>query len=201
MRDVTTTRIWYAAYGSNLSLERFGCYLRGGRPAGGSRTYSGCRDTCEPLRIERTEIAAELAFGGTSQTWGGGVAFVDPTGEGTKARLYLITLEQFADVVAQENWLDPGSLEIALADESNLGDDLHYGRVLGLSEFEGDPVLTVTRHHGTQTARPSPAYLRYVASGLAESHELSPSEIATYLASKRGIGGEFTDEELLALLE
>lgn len=201
MDDVTTTRIWYAAYGSNLSLERFGCYLRGGRPSGGSRHYDGCRDNAEPLRIERTQIAAELAFGGESKTWGGGVAFVDRAGDATLARLYLITLEQFADVVAQENWLDPGTLEIALDDEVNLGEGLHYGLVLGLGEFDGDPVLTVTRQRGTAIARPSAAYLRHVARGLAESHRLSPAEIAAYLASKRGVSGEIGEEELIALLE
>ena len=33
--------IWYVAYGSNLSRERFCYYLRGGRPDGVERDYQG----------------------------------------------------------------------------------------------------------------------------------------------------------------
>ena len=40
-----TLRVWYAAYGSNTDAARFGCYLRGGCPEGGARSYPGCRDT------------------------------------------------------------------------------------------------------------------------------------------------------------
>ncbi|CCH80358.1 hypothetical protein BN12_90013 [Nostocoides japonicum T1-X7] len=40
--------VWYAAYGSNLSLERFHCYVAGGRPPGGRHTYPGCRDASPP---------------------------------------------------------------------------------------------------------------------------------------------------------
>ena len=31
-------RLWYVAYGSNLLLDRFRCYLAGGRAVGGNRT-------------------------------------------------------------------------------------------------------------------------------------------------------------------
>src|SRR5271167_1182234 len=36
--------VWYASYGSNLSGERFNCYLCGGRVAGMSRDCIGARD-------------------------------------------------------------------------------------------------------------------------------------------------------------
>ena len=41
--------IWYVAYGSNLSRERFCTYLRGGRPDGSERDYPGCRDTSDAV--------------------------------------------------------------------------------------------------------------------------------------------------------
>ncbi len=41
-------RIWYVAYGSNLAMGRFRCYLSGGRPDGASREYPGCGDTTSP---------------------------------------------------------------------------------------------------------------------------------------------------------
>ena len=34
-------RLWYVAYGTNLSLDRFRVYLRGGRPVGRSPGLSG----------------------------------------------------------------------------------------------------------------------------------------------------------------
>lgn len=197
-------RIWYAAYGSNLSRVRFDHYLRGGTPEGAGRTYPGCRDHSDPVDVKASEIDRELLFGGTSRTWGGGVAFVDPerSTQTSRARLYLITLEQFSDVVAQENWLDPGSVSIEDrgSPELNVGDDLSYGLVLGLGELDGSPVLTVTRPRGTLPARPSAAYLRHVHLGLVEAYGLTVSEVVSYLMSKRGVVGEFTEDELVSLL-
>ena len=41
--------VWYVAYGSNLSRERFCRYIRGGRPEGSERDLPGCRDTSDPM--------------------------------------------------------------------------------------------------------------------------------------------------------
>ncbi len=46
-------QVWYVAYGSNLSLERFTAYLQGGRPAGGARKYPGCRDPQDRIAMCR----------------------------------------------------------------------------------------------------------------------------------------------------
>src|SRR5918993_1141915 len=72
-------RLWYVAYGSNLSLDRFRVYLRGG-----------------------------LRFVGVSSVWGGGMAVYDAGAAGQiAARAYLITAEQFVDILAQEMRLEP----------------------------------------------------------------------------------------------
>ena len=68
-------RVWYVAYGSNLSLTRFRCYLAGGRPAGGMRDYVGCRDKRDPERIVSVDVPGGLVFAGESKTWSGGMAF------------------------------------------------------------------------------------------------------------------------------
>ena len=178
--------IWYAAYGSNLSRRRFDIYLRGGRPDGATHTYPGCRDISDPADEDVGDIPSELCFGGWSQTWGGGVAFVRPSETArSKVRLYLITLEQFADVVAQENWLKPGSIEIDPAKDTVL-DGRMYGVVPRLGDREGLPVLTITQAAQTEIAVPAPAYLRPIAEGLAEAHGLGADEIVAYLASAPG---------------
>ena len=95
--------LWYVAYGSNLFRAMFACYLSGGRPAGGARHYTGCRDP----RPARTELPVTLPggvyFALTSRVWGGGMAFYDPALPGrAAARAYLLTRSQFCDVVSQE---------------------------------------------------------------------------------------------------
>jgi hypothetical protein len=184
--------IWYAAYGSNLSRDRFDCYLNGGTPEGAKHAYPGCRDGSEPKEDRPGEIQAELAFGGTSLTWGGGVAFVSPDdGHRTKVRMYLITLEQFEDVVAQENWLKVGDVTLhePLSEERIVGPEHVYGCVVPLGELEGQPILTVTQHRGTREAKPTLAYVRHIARGLREAHAMSDDEVVSYLAPKRGIDG------------
>src|SRR3954467_542512 len=102
-------RVWYVAYGSNLALDRFRCYLAGGRPVGGMRVYAGCRDTREPERIVSLQIPGGLGFAGESGVWGGGMAFYDPSAPGLVAgRGYLVTAEQLGDIAAQEMRREPG---------------------------------------------------------------------------------------------
>jgi hypothetical protein len=193
--------IWYAAYGSNLSRERFDVYVRGGTPKGGAHEYPGCRDSSAPTDDRPWECDFELRFGGTSQTWGGGVALIDPsqTDVRTKIRLYLVTLEQFADVVAQENWLKPGSVDLShatYAPHHVIGPDHTYRVVFSLGEFEGRPVLTVTQDPSAPTNPPTMRYLRHIADGLRESHNCGDGEIADYLVSRPGVAGTYTRDVL-----
>ncbi|HYZ93780.1 MAG TPA: histone deacetylase [Actinomycetota bacterium] len=196
-----TELVWYAAYGSNLSRARFYCYLHGGCPQGAGYDFPGCRDQSAPLEDRPFEIAPELAFGGTSRTWGGGVAFVDPDStNGARARLYLITADQLADVVAQENWLEPGSVTIdEFEKETDLGADRTYGLVVPLGELEAKPVVTFTQHRGAALARPSIAYLQHIAQGLSESHALSIEEICAFLGTARGVDPVLSEDELRTL--
>jgi hypothetical protein len=195
--------IWYAAYGSNLSRDRFDCYLNGGTPDGAKHAYPGCRDASEPKDDRAGEIDAELAFGGTSLTWGGGVAFVSPEqGHATKVRMYLITLEQFEDLVAQENWLTVGEVKLhqPVSEERIVGPEHVYGCVLPLGELDGHPVLTVTQHRGTREAKPTIPYVRHIAQGLREAYAMTDDEIVEYLAPKRGLDGAIGPRDLALAL-
>lgn len=128
--------VWYASFGSNILSERFACYLEGGRIEGMIRDMPGSRDPSPPTEWRRwDDLPHRLFFAHSSPTWdGGGVAFVD-FGEdlavagdapetpsraesvapethrsalGVSYRLYRVTLEQFNDVLAQENGMVPG---------------------------------------------------------------------------------------------
>lgn len=135
-----TTFVWYASFGSNILSERFACYLRGGRIEGMIKDMPGSRDATLPTEWMRWDnLPHRLFFAHSSPTWdGGGVAFVD-LGEnfsdddnaktpvqnqlGTSYRVYRVTLEQFNDVLAQENGMtpgDPGCRELTVEDANRL---------------------------------------------------------------------------------
>jgi len=193
--------IWYAAYGSNLSRSRFDVYLRGGTPVGGAHTYPGCRDPSPPRSDRAWECDFRLRFGGSSQTWGGGVALIDTenTDAPVKLRLYLVTLEQFSDVVAQENWLDPGTVDLSDATYEPhhvIGPDHVYRVVLRVGELDARPVLTITQDASAATAAPTMRYLKHIAQGLREAHGCSDDQIAEYLATRPGVAGTYSRDDL-----
>ena len=100
------THIWYASYGSNISEDRFHCYIQGGTPKGSQTSYKGCKDKTLPIDNEDFYIASELYFAKKSiKSWnGGGVGFISNNFNEAKTigRIYLITKEQFIDVIKQE---------------------------------------------------------------------------------------------------
>ncbi|GAA4217880.1 histone deacetylase [Actinocatenispora rupis] len=196
-------QVWYAAYGSNMLPDRLRCYLRGGRPPGGRRTYPGCRDGSDPADSAALRIDGGLYFAGESRAWTGGMAFLDHRlPESTPAAAYLLTVGQFSDVVAQEMHREPGT-------DLPLGEVLATGRArLGPGRYEtlvrvgtrgGLPVLTFTspgRADEQAWSRPAPAYLGMIAAGLHRTHGWSVGPIVDHLASLRGVRGRWTRPEL-----
>jgi hypothetical protein len=202
-------RVWYVAYGSNLALGRFRCYLAGGRPVGGARVYPGCRDSRDPERIVGVEVPGRLVFAGESKVWGGGSAFYDPAAPGRVAgRAYLLTPDQLGDVAAQEMRREPGG-EFArdLAGLLPDVDTVHamgpgrYETVARLGEHDGQPMFTVT--HGTiadlTPVAPTAPYLRWITAGLIEAHAWTVRRVAEYLYSAPGVSDVWTVDELVAL--
>jgi hypothetical protein len=201
--------VWYASYGSNLSHERFTCYIRGGQPPGSTRCYPGCVDPSLPRDVRVLELAQSLYFAGSSKAWTGGIAFISSTARNmpTKARAYLISLEQFQDVVRQENWLDEraqfsltelihkGSLRL-----SDIG--RNYQLLLLCGDADGIPVVTLTSPiERTDIAPPAPAYVRMIGSGLMEAHGLSAQSAAEYLLRVPGMAPAYTAGAVADLLQ
>ncbi|MFC4606181.1 hypothetical protein [Rhodococcus kronopolitis] len=159
--------VWYVSYGSNMSIDRLGCYLRGGRPDGGRCTQVGARDGRAPRGSAPVLAPGRVFFAGRSRVWGGGRAFYDPDEAGrVAARAYLLTAEQFEDIRGQEPRC--------------------YDRVLDLGRRDGLAMLTFTCRARGSTAvhsAPSPDYLRVLGAGLREAHGWDVGQVADYLAA------------------
>jgi hypothetical protein len=204
-------KIWYATYGSNLAMDRFRCYLSGGRPEGGSREYAGCRDPSDPVRSKGVEVPGGVVFAGESSVWGGGMAFFDRALPGVAAcRAHLITADQFGDVAAQERRREPGG-EFA-RDLAGLLPDVetmvatgpgHYETVVRLGELDGTPMFTITHHDvpSLPLAAPTAVYLRWISIGLREAHGYDAARIAEYLVAAPGVAGAWTEAEIAAVAD
>ncbi|KAB8163805.1 histone deacetylase [Streptomyces sp. 3MP-14] len=200
--------VWYAAYGSNMWPERLGCYLRGGRPPGSLREYPGCRDPSPPARSAPVTVPGALYFATESAVWTGGRAFLDPDAGGeTPAVAHLLTVEQFADIAAQEMGragggdLDPLAL-LGASDRARLGPG-RYETLVRLGASAGVPVLTLTAPWGVDTHpgnAPAAAYLRMLGRGLMAGHGWPADRAAGYLADRPGARGYWTPEGVRRVL-
>ena len=200
--------VWYVAYGSNCSADRFQTYLSGGTATGASRAERGARDPQLPRESAPYWFHAHVRFIGNSAKWGGGgVAFLDhDRGETVSpARRYLITKDQFDDVAAQEsrrpekplpvNELIPGRVHVV--------GDSPYDGLLGLGTIDGIPVVTFTSPRPLlhlPVKPPSVAYLGAIVRGLAEVHDLHERALARHLHRAPGVEGGFTVDDIVHLL-
>lgn len=158
--------VWYACYGSNLSAERFRCYVQGGMAPNGKR-YFGCTDTALWKDSYWAEYCGRLYFGNESPSWGyNGVAFYDPAGyERVLFRLYRITRDQLDDIARQE------------------GNSAHwYGHRLLLGVGKDNlPVYTLTSSALRPKKAPSPQYLDVIRKALREEAGQKERDIERYL--------------------
>ncbi|HZP50304.1 MAG TPA: hypothetical protein VFB40_03995, partial [Actinocrinis sp.] len=68
-----------------------------------------------------------------------------------------------------------------------------------VGELDGHPVMTFTAPwtiHDVELTKPASRYLKYLASGLLESHGWSLRQIAEYLAECPGAAGEWSAGEI-----
>ena len=204
--QIAVEAVWYVAYGSNLALDRFRCYLRGGRPSGGLREYAGCRDGRDPASVISLHVSGSLVFAGASTVWGGGMAFLDRSASGRVAcRAYLISTEQFADVTAQE-MRRPAGGEFARELEGKLTEVQswqtlgpgHYETIVRLGVHAGAPLLTVTHSDVADLvpAAPSAAYMSQICAGLHEAHFWGAKHVGRYLAPAPGVSCAWTEDQI-----
>jgi len=192
--DVDLGHVWYAAYGSNLSRQRFMCYIQGGTPEHASTHFPGCQDTTPPRHEKSFIIHHELYFADISSTWeNGGVAFLVPERSplaSTFGRIYLITAEQFLHVLKQENGIPPSerapSYEPDLMDVISSGSGRcgrgWYSLLVFLGYEENIPIFTFTSPEIRERNPPGRSYLSTIRKGLNECYQHLPeSELDDYL--------------------
>ena len=157
--------VWYASYGSNLLEARFNCYLFGGRVHGMSRDAHGARDSTPATESAVLRMPYRVFFAYARESfWGfGGAAMLDLCPDGPHEalmRMYKVTLQQFNDIVAQENGLrpplpvqhrlkcedlatlrrqEPGTVSIQFEEGPT-----YYPAVAYLGDYNGTPILTFT---------------------------------------------------------
>ena len=137
-------------------------------------------------------MTGRLVFAWQSPTWGGSIAFHDPSGDGrVLSTAYLLSRATFSDVVEQEMWREPGV-------DHDLDEVLGNGRqVLGPGRYEtlhltgqidGHPVVTFSAAdpHELEPGEPAAAYLATMARGLRRVHGMTDEEIDDYFTQVVG---------------
>nr|WP_101392766.1 histone deacetylase [Streptomyces sp. TLI_146] len=190
-----------------MLLDRLACYLTGGRPAGGTRAYPGCRDRSLPAASIPVELPGVVYFATRSPVWGGGRAFYDPDAEDrVLARAHLVSASQFADIAAQEMYREPGAdldlAEVLTRGRVTLGDG-RYETLVCAGQVDGLPLLTFTapwKVDDVLSTAPSAAYLRHLASGLLEAGAWDTDAVAAYVSSRPGAHPHWSEQAVRELL-
>ena len=185
--------VWYVAYGSNLDCNRFMCYIRGGTPKGSSKREIGCRDKGDPLDSQPYQIPYKLYFAKSSLRWNGGIAFIGLSRDEddyTLGRAYLISDQQFNDVVAQENGLATITIDyddVVLKGSKEILKNRMYGELVFLGYKDGHPVFTFTSNSDMPNggfAKPSKEYINTLVTGLMDIYQMSQSEAEEHVKKK-----------------
>jgi hypothetical protein len=204
-------QVWYASYGSNILESRFHCYILGGQPKGSNKINIGCSDKTLPLDKSEIYINNELYFAKESKNWNdGGVGFIKPKFNKkvqTYGRMYLITAEQFIEIVKQENNFE-GELLIDFKKAKEKGSLIlkqktWYGNLLYLGEQKGNPIFTFTnKKNMTEDINPpSEQYLKTIINGLKETYHFNENEIKEYFENLVGIKGFEIEKKLTNLIK
>ncbi|WP_149359665.1 hypothetical protein [Lolliginicoccus suaedae] len=189
--------LWYVAYGSNLVADRFAAYLNGSSPTSIYGPHRPAPTTVPPRDARSLWLQHRLYFAGHSHRWTGSVAFVDPRpaphGQHSCGRAYLIELDQFTHVAAEENgapecpW-EPHWPTLPIGGTASLPVDPHgeperakYNVALRLPDIDGTPALTLTTARDLPRGQPSTAYLQLIENGVRDSGLLADEDIAPYL--------------------
>ncbi len=159
--------VWYAAYGSNLSTERFEYYIKGGVCPINGKPYTGCRDKTLWSQSLVRNVSGSMYFANRSPSWEyKGVAFYAPDCAGeTVMRFYRITFGQLKDIQKQEGgW---------------------YSRMAFVDFVEGVPAYTLTSESIQNENAPSDKYYNLIFDALTKDCGIHWEQIREYLKTCR----------------
>ncbi len=159
-------------------------------------------------------IHHRLFFAEASPQWEDlGVAFIRGEQEEaakTLGRMYLISKDQFREIVLQENGYRRMDAEVEMDLErtvregrSKMPEGL-YGTLLYLGHEDEHPIFTFTASWDENQAplnRPGPKYLKVIIRGLKETFGLSNEGVVEYLKDIEGVRGLIPEEGLGAMVE
>lgn len=195
--------IWYASYGSNLSLERFMTYINGGKPKNSSKIEKGCKDKTPPAESRPHKIKHALYFARISKKWNNGGSCILSVkydeNKTTLGRKFLITEDQFLDIVSQNNGVEQTSInfdEVIKLGSKSINDSLS-GNILHLGNEDGFPIFTFTSHFDeTEFRRPDILYLATIGAGIKETFGYTTKQVADYFIELDGVKGNYTIKQL-----
>lgn len=154
-------------------------------------------------------INYELYFARASKNWdNGGVAFIRTTFSptvSTMGRIYLITKGQLIDIVKQETNTVLG-LELdftkTIQDGSHIFKEKSgYGNLLYIGQQNNYPIFILTNESDNQMeTKRSADYLKAMCQGIKQTHGFDDLTILDYLKNKRGIMGNYTDQEVMQII-
>ncbi len=206
--------VWYASYGSNILKNRFMCYIQGGKLEGSTKEYDGCSNKKPPIEEVSIIIPHELYFSKRSRTWENkAVAFIkSQINEKSKTygRMYLITKQQFIEIVRQESCYRPNDSSINIDFESTVANGETqippnwYSRIIYLGAEKGYPIFTFTARWNDNEISPNAPggkYLCTIIKGLKETFNLIDYEIINYLKNVEGIRRRINEQEMKRIIE
>lgn len=193
--------VWYIAYGSNLSSDRFLKYMNIGR-------YKDVF-TVNDLESVQVQIPHGIYFAKSGKWGSGGIAFLDiDTNEEVKStfRAYRLTKEQYWSLLCQENGRTKFKLDWKKIRNQRInttfGSGL-YSRVVNMGTINGELAITMTHDESfvDQIGKmketmpwqfasmgmlnpPSHAYLNVINLGADETTELPSAELKPYVPKK-----------------
>lgn len=199
--------VWYLSYGSNLSKRRFLTYILGGKPEGSSKYEPGSKDKTLPLKEKNTIINYELYFSEHSKKWDNlGVGFIgtekNPEFK-TYAKMYLITKEQFEDIVKQENSINK-EININYPEENQISliSEGWYSAILCTGIYDNHYIYTFTSPEKPQYyVKPSEKYLKTIATGIIENTGTNAENLTDYFINLKGIENNINYETIYNLIK
>lgn len=200
--------VWYVSYGSNMNQERFMKYIIGGKVPNSNHIEQGARDNTPPKKVRVIKIPYQVKFLEHSKRWEGmGVAFLDKSHSNSLsyAVAYLVTIEQFKDIVKQENnrnVLDELNLsrdELLKGTSKSVFTNTWYQDIVYLGEIEGIKSYTFTcssDRFNNRAVKPSLNYVKTILTGIL-SQEKDKKAIVNTFINYKGITNNYSKEELL----